>query len=184
MLTFPFGVNSLGVSAAFRTSAKNGWSSSCSIFLIPLLTRPFPYLAVLEKDAVIKGAAALHVRIGSSASIPSPSSSRSHRLPYNAGHRNSGSPKPSVATQIGYLRSLLLASSSDDDDFSHSSSSSSTNYFALVAAGRLPLVAHTDKADIIATLINLKKQVDAASGREGKWIMCVLLSPLSSLSMS
>ena len=48
----------------------------------------------------------------------------------------------------------------------------------MVAKGELPLVIDVDKADTIANLILLKKQVEnAAEGRyELRWIMCVPLS--------
>ncbi|GAA5841787.1 hypothetical protein JCM11251_004064 [Rhodosporidiobolus azoricus] len=104
---------------------------------------------VLEAGAVIREATALHVRIG---------------------HTGKGSPyTPSISTQVAYLRFLLL--SSLESDSASSTGYTPTNYFSLVAQGRLPLVIHTEKADIIATLISLKKEVETASKKEQRWII-------------
>ncbi|GAA5919344.1 hypothetical protein JCM6882_008442 [Rhodosporidiobolus microsporus] len=103
---------------------------------------------VLEDGAVVRDVTALHIQIG---------------------HGGKGSPStPSISTQIAYLRSLLLSSL---DDASSNGEYTSTNYFSLVAQGRLPLVIHANKADIFATLINLKKEIETASGREQRWII-------------
>ncbi|GAA5854825.1 hypothetical protein JCM8547_004085 [Rhodosporidiobolus lusitaniae] len=105
---------------------------------------------VLEQGAVLQEVTALHVRVG---------------------HGNKGTPStPSISTQIAYLRSLLLAPLQQDSD-ERSSTSFETDYFSLVTRGKLPLVVHTDKADIIAGLINLKKQVEEESGRELRLII-------------
>ncbi|KAF9241521.1 hypothetical protein BU15DRAFT_87115 [Melanogaster broomeanus] len=65
-------------------------------------------------------------------------------LHVNIGHSRSGS----VSTQIAALRHLLLDSASGTP-------------FDLVAKGEIPLVVQAQNADIIASLIKLKKEVEA-----------------------
>ncbi|BGP18790.1 hypothetical protein JCM10213_003446 [Rhodosporidiobolus nylandii] len=98
----------------------------------------------LEDGAIIKEATALHIQIGHNGKTPS------------------------ISTQIAYLRSLLLASSSSS---SFSSATDNEDYFTLAARGKLPLVIHTEKADIIATLIKLKAETEEKTGREGRWVI-------------
>ncbi|KAF9241518.1 carbohydrate esterase family 9 protein [Melanogaster broomeanus] len=58
---------------------------------------------------------------------------------------------PSISTQIATLRRLLLHPTEGD-------------YFANVAMGHIPIVIQAHSADIIATLINLKTEVENATG--------------------
>jgi len=60
----------------------------------------------------------------------------------------------SVSTQIATLRSLLLGGGKDDV----------ARRFSDVAAGKIPLVVNVASADIIASLLVLKKEVEAAKG--------------------
>ncbi|PCH43667.1 hypothetical protein WOLCODRAFT_153717 [Wolfiporia cocos MD-104 SS10] len=62
---------------------------------------------------------------------------------------------PSISTQIAALRKLLLEPSKGD----------AGQYFKGVSEGRLTLVVDTDSADVIATLILLKKEVEQKFGR-------------------
>ncbi|KAG0707315.1 composite domain of metallo-dependent hydrolase [Suillus ampliporus] len=66
------------------------------------------------------------------------------------GHSSNG---PSVSTQIAALRYLLLGNQSG-------------NRFAEVAKGAIPLVVQAQNADIIASLIELKKEVNASTGAD------------------
>lgn len=79
---------------------------------------------------------------------------------------------PSISTEIAELRGLLLGGLRGD-----AATSDGTDYFALVARGEIPLVVNAWKADVIATLILLKKEVEAAStlmgGKKLRWVMCV-----------
>ncbi|KAG6372339.1 carbohydrate esterase family 9 protein [Boletus reticuloceps] len=68
-------------------------------------------------------------------------------------HRGSGS--PSVSSQIAALRHLLLEAASGTP-------------FDRVAKGEIPLVVQAQNADIIASLIKLKKEVEASKGVELK----------------
>ncbi|OCH88880.1 composite domain of metallo-dependent hydrolase [Obba rivulosa] len=60
---------------------------------------------------------------------------------------------PSISTQVAALRSLLQGHTEGDH----------AKWFRLVSQGKLPLVIRVDSADIIATLIELKKEVETAS---------------------
>jgi len=118
-------------------------------------------MTVLESDAIVSSEVALHIAIG----------------------HYKGSQEPSISTEIQQLRTLLL----DGLDGTSSSSSSKSkwpvkNYFSMVAKGELPLVIEVDKADTIASLILLKKEIEnAAEGRyELRWIMYVSLLDQSS----
>jgi hypothetical protein len=58
--------------------------------------------------------------------------------------------QPSISTQIGALRSLLLGNEEGDVGM----------YFNKAAKGEIPLVVDTQNADVIATLLSLKKEVE------------------------
>ncbi|KAJ7636950.1 carbohydrate esterase family 9 protein [Roridomyces roridus] len=60
----------------------------------------------------------------------------------------------SVSTQIATLRGLLLGGGEGEIG----------QYFGDVAAGKIPLVVNAESADIIASLVVLKKEVEAATG--------------------
>ncbi|KAF7334289.1 Carbohydrate esterase family 9 protein [Mycena sanguinolenta] len=64
------------------------------------------------------------------------------------------SSRVSVSTQIATLRGLLLGEGKDDI----------SRRFGDVVAGKIPLVVHADSADVIASLLLLKKEVEAAAG--------------------
>lgn len=110
----------------------------------PLGLIPLAAHKVLDPTAIIKDVVALHVNIGHTG-------------------------RASISTQIAQLRALLLVTTSPD-----SSSSTTPRYFALAASGKIPLVINTGKADIIASIILLKREVDHATGKALKWIMSVL----------
>ncbi|KIO30758.1 hypothetical protein M407DRAFT_20283 [Tulasnella calospora MUT 4182] len=61
--------------------------------------------------------------------------------------------QPSVSTQIGLLRQILM---SNDD-------SKVTGWFKAVVEGQLPLIVHTEGADIMAKLLELKAEVEATT---------------------
>ncbi|KAH9935455.1 uncharacterized protein B0H18DRAFT_975763 [Fomitopsis serialis] len=65
---------------------------------------------------------------------------------------------PSVSTQIATLRRMLLRPVDGD----------AGEWFEGVGEGRVTLVVHTDSADIIATLILLKREVEEAYGSSVK----------------
>ncbi|KIJ18775.1 hypothetical protein PAXINDRAFT_71407 [Paxillus involutus ATCC 200175] len=69
-------------------------------------------------------------------------------LHINIGHSRSGS--PSVSTQIAALRRLLLGSVSGTP-------------FDLAAKGEIPIVVQAQNADIVASLIKLKKEIEAST---------------------
>ncbi|GAA5966695.1 hypothetical protein JCM3765_007601 [Sporobolomyces pararoseus] len=100
---------------------------------------------ILDSEAIVGSEAALHVQIG----------------------HYKGSQEPSVSTQIAQLRSLLF------EGFDDSFASPSKNYFSLVVKGEIPLVIETDRADTIASLILLKREIETkAEGRyEMRWIV-------------
>jgi len=83
----------------------------------------------LDKEAVVQDINALHVSI-----------------------RHFG--LPSVSTQVGALRRLLL----------DPPKGGAGQYFKAVADGRVTLVVNTDSADIIATVVLLKKEIEARNG--------------------
>ncbi|KIJ61349.1 hypothetical protein HYDPIDRAFT_116118 [Hydnomerulius pinastri MD-312] len=60
----------------------------------------------------------------------------------------------SISTQVAALRRLLL----------HPGEGPGRDHFADVTKGRIPLVIEAHSADIIATLIRLKKEVESATG--------------------
>ncbi|KAF8973201.1 carbohydrate esterase family 9 protein [Flammula alnicola] len=64
--------------------------------------------------------------------------------------------KPSVSTQIAVLRRLLLGPSDG----------ATGSWFNEVKSGKIPLVVEAHSADIIATLIVLKKEVEAETRKE------------------
>ncbi|GAA5909922.1 hypothetical protein JCM8208_000990 [Rhodotorula glutinis] len=100
---------------------------------------------VLEDGALVKEAAALHVAIG---------------------HFGGAAP---VALEIAELRSLLLggldSSTSVDDQWAP------VDYFGEVAKGKIPLVVKANKADVIASLIRLKAEVERAGDASHRWII-------------
>lgn len=59
--------------------------------------------------------------------------------------------EPSISTQIAALRSLLLSKGEGDIG----------EYFNKAAKGGVPLVVATQNADVIATLLNLKEEVES-----------------------
>lgn len=75
-----------------------------------------------------------------------------------------GSAAP-VALEIGELRRLLLPNPEKGIR------AATDNAFAKVANGQLPLVVHADKADILATIVNLKSQVEHETGNKMRWVM-------------
>ncbi|GAA5934442.1 hypothetical protein JCM3775_000359 [Rhodotorula graminis] len=99
---------------------------------------------VLEDGAILNEAAALHVAIG-----------------------HFGGPAP-VALEIAELRSLLLGgldNSTFDDKWTP------VDYFGEVAKGKIPLVVKANKADVIASLIRLKNEVELAGDASQRWII-------------
>lgn len=121
-----------------------------------MVTNKFVTFTVLEPHAVIKDVVALHVTIG----------------------HYKGSQTPSISTQIAELR-LLLLSNLDSAASSSSHSKDPINYFALAAVGKIPLVINAWKADVIASIVLLKREVeevierevDFSSRRQLSWIM-------------
>ncbi|KAG8977393.1 hypothetical protein FRC05_001791 [Tulasnella sp. 425] len=63
--------------------------------------------------------------------------------------------QPSVSTQIGLLRQILT---SNDE-------SKVTGWFRAVVEGQLPLIVHTEGADIMAKLLALKAEVEDLTGK-------------------
>ncbi|KDQ09069.1 hypothetical protein BOTBODRAFT_165096 [Botryobasidium botryosum FD-172 SS1] len=90
----------------------------------------------LQAGAVIKDIAALHVAVG--------------HLGLKEG--------PSISTQIATLRRLLLSERKSE-------SGESENWFKEAAHGNIPLIVKVDKADHMATLLVLKKQVEGKTGK-------------------
>lgn len=111
------------------------------------------FIAVLDTGAIIKEAVALHVTIG----------------------HYKGTQRASISTQIAELRSLLLSGLLAAEQSPHSTAYKSTDYFAMAATGRISLVINAWKADVMATLILLKKEVEAAGATDLKWVMYVVL---------
>lgn len=66
----------------------------------------------------------------------------------------------SVTTEIATLRSLLLSTSDNAKE----------NTLMNVSKGRIPLVIHVDSADIMATLIQLKREVERKTGNSLKFV--------------
>ncbi|CCM02332.1 uncharacterized protein FIBRA_04424 [Fibroporia radiculosa] len=91
----------------------------------------------LERGAIIKHITALHVVIGRAA-------------PYST------TPWASVSTQIATLRNLLLNG--------QPTSTETGKWFKKAAQGAIPLVIEVGSADIMATLINLKNNIEQARG--------------------
>ncbi|GAA6052454.1 hypothetical protein JCM3770_001121 [Rhodotorula araucariae] len=102
---------------------------------------------VLEDGALLKEAVALHIAIG---------------------HFGSAAP---VSLEIAELRALLLGALSSSSSFSSHDLHAPTDYFAEVVHGKLPLAVQTDKADIIASLIRLKGEIEAAGARSQRWVL-------------
>ncbi|GAA5935728.1 hypothetical protein JCM1841_003651 [Sporobolomyces salmonicolor] len=109
---------------------------------------------VLEPGAILSEDVALHVTIGH----------------YKA------SQTPSISTEIAELRGLLLDGLVSDPTASPASvrpTWPAQNYFARVAKGDLPLVINAWKADVLASLVKLKREIENKGGRPGKlrWII-------------
>ncbi|KLO16031.1 composite domain of metallo-dependent hydrolase [Schizopora paradoxa] len=88
----------------------------------------------LAKGAVVSDAAGLHISVG---------------------HYSSGT--PSVGTQIGVLRRLLLEDHGADGGEVGA-------WFGKVAEGKATLVVEAQSADVIASLLHLKHEVESAYG--------------------
>lgn len=84
----------------------------------------------LETGAILKSVAALHITI------------------------DHNSKKPSVSSQIGALRDLLLGNGKGMIG----------EYFNQVVEGDIPLVIDTENADVIATLLELLDEVSSTVG--------------------
>lgn len=69
-----------------------------------------------------------------------------------------GAMRPSVSTQIAELRQQLFVA------HSHEAHGGVSARFADVVRGRIPLVIETHSVDVIATLIELKKEIEAITG--------------------
>ncbi|KAF7792287.1 hypothetical protein EIP86_003323 [Pleurotus ostreatoroseus] len=93
----------------------------------------------LEDGAVVQDVAAVHVSLS---------------------HGDS----PSVSTEIAALRRLLLAAAKGEGDVSLQQLSSSHAGLK----GEIPLVVEVNSADIIATVIQLKQEVESTTGRRLK----------------
>ncbi|EJF62302.1 composite domain of metallo-dependent hydrolase [Dichomitus squalens LYAD-421 SS1] len=91
----------------------------------------------LDRAALIKPATALHVAVGRS-------------LPL------APSPGPSVSTEIATLRRLLLNGEGEHTE--------TGKWFKKAANGEIPLVIDVSNADIMATLIRLKNEVEEKRG--------------------
>ncbi|KAH8822344.1 carbohydrate esterase family 9 protein [Flagelloscypha sp. PMI_526] len=98
----------------------------------------------LERGAVVKHVTSLHVRVS-----------------YGRGANGGGS--LSVSTQIGLLRKLLLGSGNQ--------ANGGFEWFTKAANGELPLVVEADNADIIASLILLKAEVEATMLRKMRMVI-------------
>ncbi|KAG8880724.1 hypothetical protein FRB98_004765 [Tulasnella sp. 332] len=83
----------------------------------------------LEHGAIVHNITALHVKVAPSG-------------------------QPSVSTQIGLLRQILL--SKDESKI--------TGWFRKVAKGELPIIVHVNSADIMAKLILLKGEIEEKAG--------------------
>ncbi|TFY72584.1 hypothetical protein EVG20_g397 [Dentipellis fragilis] len=70
---------------------------------------------------------------------------------------------PSVSTQIATLRKLLTALPGDEDE-ELKAAPETAEAFRAVAQGKIPIVIETHSADVIATLILLKKEVEEKTG--------------------
>ncbi|KAG8892176.1 hypothetical protein FRB99_002905, partial [Tulasnella sp. 403] len=113
---------------AHRNGVTTSVASPLSRSLIAGLSVAFRNAAghALEPGAVIQNITALHVTI-------SPADK-----------------KPSLSTQIGLLRQILL--SSDESKI--------TGWFRQAASGQLPIVFHVHSADIMAKLLALKAEIE------------------------
>ncbi|KAH9913691.1 uncharacterized protein BXZ73DRAFT_106870 [Epithele typhae] len=78
--------------------------------------------------------------------------------------------KASVSTQIATLRALFLGNGTSGDV---------ADWFARIRAGGPPLVVHAQSADVIASVVALKKEVEARGGARMRWtIMGATEAPL------
>ncbi|THH28414.1 hypothetical protein EUX98_g5775 [Antrodiella citrinella] len=92
----------------------------------------------LDTNAIVKDITALHIQIA-------------HPAPYIA-----AMPPVSVSTQIAALRRLLLDAEDPKSD--------TGKYFKKAAEGSIPLIVQVDNADIMATLLNLKSDIEEQRG--------------------
>ncbi|KAK4704844.1 hypothetical protein P7C70_g1364, partial [Phenoliferia sp. Uapishka_3] len=99
---------------------------------------------ILDSHAILKDVVALHVTVGH------------FKLTQRA----------SISTQIAELRGLLLGTTSTD-----TSTSTTPDYFRMAGRGEIPLVINAWKADTIATIILLKREVEKHSKKPLKWII-------------
>ncbi|KAK4046878.1 hypothetical protein OIV83_005774 [Microbotryomycetes sp. JL201] len=101
---------------------------------------------VLEDGAILSERAALHVTIG----------------------HYKGTQTPSISTEIAELRRLLLAGLEKDE-----STRVKADYFSLAAHGKIPLVINAWKADVMATLIRLKTEIESEPNATAplRWII-------------
>ncbi|TFK55529.1 composite domain of metallo-dependent hydrolase [Heliocybe sulcata] len=95
----------------------------------------------LEDGAVVKEITALHVNIG---------------RPHPVGGRHGLGPGVSVSTEIAALRRLLLEGESKDTE--------TGRWFRGAAEGTIPLVIEVSSADIMASLLKLKTDIEEARG--------------------
>lgn len=101
---------------------------------------------ILDEGAIIDEAVALHVSLGH----------------YKAAQT------PSISTEIAELRGLLLGGLAVDV-----SDGQSSDYFALAANGKLPLVINAAKADHLASLVRLKKEIERSPNQTDplRWVV-------------
>ncbi|KZT29292.1 hypothetical protein NEOLEDRAFT_1085063 [Neolentinus lepideus HHB14362 ss-1] len=111
--------------------------------IIPGLSTTFRTGAAhaLEGGAIVKDITALHVNIG---------------RPHPIGGRNGRGPGASVSTEIAALRRLLLEGESKDTE--------TGLWFRRAAEGTIPFVIAVSSADIMATLLKLKVDIEEARG--------------------
>ncbi|BGO98128.1 hypothetical protein NBRC10513v2_001345 [Rhodotorula toruloides] len=100
---------------------------------------------ILEDGAIMREVSAVHVAVG-----------------------YFGSAAP-VAIEVAALRRLLTRTS--EDAYRGSLEEPHRRAFDKVSSGKLPLVIRVDKADVIATLLRLKEEVEEAGGVEQRWIV-------------
>ncbi|TCD67498.1 hypothetical protein EIP91_012303 [Steccherinum ochraceum] len=98
----------------------------------------------LDTNAIVKEITALHISIG-------------HAAPLNF-----GSEPVSVGTQIAAFRRLLLDAEDSDTD--------TGTWFQNAAMGSVPLVIQVNSADVMATLIKLKADVEEQRGSHMRWV--------------
>lgn len=141
---------------------------------LPLLT-PFSFLlpslrSIAAKFGVTKGVTAPSSRGGlisglsfvfsTSAATPlSPGAILQEVAALHVTVGHGGSPY-SISTQISMLRKLLLGKTPDEE-----------GWWEKAASGELPLVVAVEKADIIARLLVVKKEIEFATGKTLKLVI-------------